>query len=190
MDGPSVDKFLRLADANKYVVHRSADDLNIVGWRNPEAAPNTYSCFISVYWSPKDGVWREETWAATTFPGTPYLAHPINKKGCAILVPGQYCYKMGKHKGSEALVQASPVSVYRDANTDFAFDLDRVTIEQGYFGINIHRPGLFSKIVGLSSAGCQVFKSREEFNSFIRLCYWRSEPDTEFKKFTYTLLEL
>jgi len=163
-------------------------NLNIVGWRNREAAPNTFDDWLGVYYK-DDGIWVHRKWPITTRPGKPWLVNPMNKKGAAILVPGQYrnAYTLGTFKGYPALLQAAPLPVFRDANLDVAVDVDQATIEVGMFGIHIHQGGVIMKFIGRSSAGCQVFQRSNdffEFMSFVKLSkqYWGNS-------FTYTLME-
>ena len=56
----------------------------------------------------------------TTDPGKVYRLKPINFNGTAITLPQQVVggFKMGMHKGYEALVQAKPFNVIRDSNRD------------------------------------------------------------------------
>ena len=66
----------------------------------------------------------------------------MNKDGVAILKPGQYrgSHKLGLHQGKyEALRQKSPVKVYRDNNKDGDYDLIEENVQEGIFGINIHK---------------------------------------------------
>ena len=76
---------------------------------------------------------------------------PMNSKGCAILVPGQYrgSHKLRLHQGRYlALGQQRSVKVYRDRDKDGHYDFDESTIDEGLFGINIHRA---TKYVGKTS---------------------------------------
>lgn len=76
--------------------------------------------------------------------------NPKLGKPYAHLRAGLWWYRLGRHKGNPALVQAEKVTVdrfftsHRDDPRDFA--------ETGWFGINIH-PGSFR---GTSSEGCQT----------------------------------
>lgn len=163
-------------------------NINIVGWRTPLEEEDSFSDFISVYWRHK-GYWESKSWPATTRPGTPWLFHPENINGTAVLVPGQYvdAYSLGDYKGYTALRQVLPVRVYRDNNRDSKIDKKSDTIEEGLFGIQIHKAGAFSKFIGLNSAGCQVFQKSADFEEFIDLC---TKAAKNFgNKFTYTLLE-
>jgi hypothetical protein len=124
-----------------------------------------------------------------------HLHSPINVKGGAILVADrQYrgVYKLAKHRGKyQALCQrAGNVSVYRDDNRDSTLDLDENSIEDGMFGINIHRahPTLeIAKVRGYS-AGCQVFKDPKGFADFMKIC--RKQVKLRgWDTFSYTLLD-
>lgn len=174
-----------------FLLDNRALNLNIVGWRNREGRVDRFDDVLSVYWEGRDFEWYQKSWPITTKPGIPWLLNPENEDGTAILAPGQYeqAYEVGLHKGtSPALVQVEPVAVYRDNNWDGLIDLNPDTIEKGMFGINIHKAGIISKIVGVSSAGCQVFQKSADFDDFMALCgkassYWGN-------RFTYTLLEI
>ena len=114
-----------------------------------------------------------------------------NPKGTAILVPGQYraSYKIGLHRNKyQALCQYKPVKVYRDNNKNNVYDWDVNTLEEGCFGINIHKAGQLSKRVDTWSAGCQVFASEVEFKAFMNYCT-KQIQNGHGKLFTYTLLK-
>lgn len=192
MSYPPVQQFLEKMKYLGYKLFTDTDkplNLNIVGWRNSYTRPNQFDDYLAVYWR-SGGFWESRGWAITTFPGKPFLTNPINSKGTAILVPGQYrdAYSLSLYKGYTALVQLKPVKVYRDNNRDGVADRSIVTIEEGLFGIHIHKAGLFSQWVGNASAGCQVFQRAEDFKDFIKLCeqaalMWGNH-------FTYTLMEI
>ena len=126
----------------------------------------------------------------TTHPGIISMKQPENIKGAAILVPGQYrgCWKIGLHKGKyKALCQCKPIKVYRDNDKDNQYDLNPKTIDNGIFGINIHKAGESSTIVSNWSAGCQVFANKSDFDSFMKLCNEQVNRGIG-ETFTYTLL--
>ena len=81
------------------------------------------------------------------------------------------------------------MKVYRDNNRDNNYDLDEKTIEEGIFGINIHKsnPYTESQRVDKWSAGCQVFKRAQDYAVFMGLCDRAS--NLYGNSFTYTLLE-
>lgn len=189
---PTLELFFQRMAERKFKVFESTakpTNINIVGWRSTRARVNRFEDFISVYYQGYNRSWVDKRYEATTYPGLPWLINPINKKGTAILVPGQYpgAYELGEYKGYTALKQVRPVKVYRDKNQDSAWDLSPDSIEEGLFGIHIHKAGFWSKLVGFNSAGCQVFKEEAAYNDFIALCkraakFWGNS-------FTYTLLE-
>ena len=117
---------------------------------------------------------------------------PLSSKGTAILVPGQYksSYVVSKHRGQyDALCQRKPVKVYRDNNKDKVYNKDPKSIQEGLFGINIHRAarrGDVDKVNGYS-AGCQVFKRASDFNYFMKLVNKSKKIHGDL--FTYTLFE-
>ena len=179
-----------------YRFFKGVYNLNIIGVRSKESVrqSNKFDDAIIVCWgidSERTGIPNKLIFAATTDPGIKSLKVPMNAKGTAILVPGQYrgSHKLGLHQGKyEALVQCAPVKVYRDANKDSILDTDKRTIDTGMFGINIHKAGLASTIVDGWSAGCQVIAKTDEYEIFMDLC--RKQKLTGYgDKFTYTLLE-
>ncbi|MDR3046596.1 MAG: hypothetical protein LBU51_03155 [Bacteroidales bacterium] len=159
------------------------DKINIIGVRSSHTFTNLFDDYI--YVSYKD-VFR--TYPCTTDPGSYYMQMPKdgNAKGVAVLKPNQYIdtWQFGLHKGQyKALVQAKPVTVYRDANTNNIIDYTKE--DTGLFGINIHKAGNNSAKIDNWSAGCQVFKIEADFSNFINIC-----ESTNQKFFTYTLLDL
>lgn len=171
-----------------YVIYESADDqliLNITGWRNKKGKVDQFDDYITVAWGKGDS-WQLKCYSATTVPGKYWLENLLNPHGTAIMVPGQYLdsYSRGLHKGKPALVQTGPVKVFRDSNRDDRIDCSSKTIETGLFGLNIHRAGFASKVIGKWSAGCQVFADETEFNQFMRLCQYSTTD-----KFSYSLVE-
>ncbi len=166
-------------------------NLNIVGIRNSKPTTNLFNDYISIFWK-YEGRWNYLEFQATSLPGLKYLETPMNPKGCAILVPNQYrgVYQIDLHGGKyEALCQRNgKVQVYRDDNKDNFLDLDESTLDEGYFGINIHRsnPRTESTSVDKWSAGCQVFQKKSSYDKFIGTCLKAS--DLWGDKFTYTLI--
>lgn len=77
------------------------------------------------------------------------------KKGRAVLQSGVYEYQIGVHNRNaqpprkhEALIQARKVKIKRDGASD---------IEEGFFGINIHRGGKLHT----GSEGCQTIPAQD-----------------------------
>jgi hypothetical protein len=166
-------------------------NLNIVGYRDTSGTPNQYNDWLHVYWRvKKDQTWKEKLYPITTVPGVPYLTNPLNKKGSAVLAPGQYlsAYSLGLYKGKYALLQMRDVVVYRDNDKDFKAE-KTLTKDEGLFGIHIHRGSFFSNFVGRNSAGCQVFQSSNDCEDFMDLCA-DSIASGWPNAFTYTLVEI
>lgn len=165
-------------------------NLNIIGIRTDDNRSNIFNDWICLAYRQNDGE-QLMVFAATTDPGTYWRNFPMNVKGAAIMVPGQYpgAFKRGVHRGSyDALIQNAPVSVYRDNNRDDALDHTTSTIETGMFNINLHRgpKDKAASQVGKWSAGCQVVADPEDFNVLMAIVNRAAEIWGE--TFTYTLL--
>lgn len=164
--------------------------LNIVGVRNSAPGTKVTNAFddkITVSYQ-DNGEWVYKEWDATTDPGTKGVKEFKNVNGVARLVEGQYInsHSLGLHQGKyEALRQTSKVKVYRDKNRDMNYETD--VIQEGIFGINIHKAGVNSTFVENWSEGCQVFKKSADFEDFMRIC--RLSNKSGSKNFTYTLIE-
>ena len=180
-----------LVDKGYVYFNKGKYNLNIIGVRKSgDKVTNNFDDFIVVEYIDMYGIKTREVFAATTDPGLSSIINPISSKGCAILVPGQYrsCWKLGYHKGKyEAIVQYKPVKVYRDNNKDKVYDFDSKTIEEGIFGINIHKAGDNSTIVNGWSAGCQVLARRKDFDKLMKLAHYQISQG-HGKLFTYTLI--
>ena len=118
----------------------------------------------------------------------------MNKKGVAILKPGQYrrSHKLRLHRGQYlALGQQNPVTVYRDNNRDDNYDLDESKTDTGLFGINVHRASKYegkkSTQVNKWSAGCQVIAANDDWHCFLDIC--QQAREVWGNNFTYTLIE-
>jgi hypothetical protein len=165
-------------------------NLNIIGIRTKDSHLNEFDDRMCVVFRDEMS-WITRTWPCTTDPGNYWRDNYGNVAGAAILVPGQYrsAYKIGKHRGRyDALVQrGGAVQVYRDANRDEVLDHDPDTVEEGFFGINIHKAGQNSTFVNKWSAGCQVFANENDFEEFMSICYAARTKWGE--RFSYTLID-
>lgn len=170
-------------------------NLNIVGVRNSDtngAVTNKFDDKLTVSYS-VDGELKYHEFDATTDPGSHWERNLLNKDGVAILVPNQYrgSHKIRKHQGKyEALCQKKNVKVYRDKNKDGVYDMLEENIQEGIFGINIHKAG--SRVNGSTqidkwSAGCQVLSKESDFNQLMKLAH--KAKDLYGNSFTYTLIE-
>ena len=180
--------------AKKYVwfedTNNKGYDVNIVGIRNSatgDKVTNLFDDYLTISYK-ENGEWKFHIWAATTDPGTKGVMQYGNKAGVARLVEGQYrgSHTIRLHQGKyEALGQAKNVKVFRDPNKDMKYDENK--IDEGIFGINIHKAGTDSTYVENWSEGCQVFKKSKDFEEFMKIC--RKARDIHGNSFTYTLIE-
>jgi len=166
-------------------------NVNIVGVRNSSTGnkvTNLFDDMMTLSYKDENGVWVFREWMNTTEPGAKGVKEYHNPKGVARLVEGQYrgSYEIGLHQGKyEALTQAKPVKVYRDQNKDLIYD--ETNIDEGLFGINIHKAGQDSTWVENWSEGCQVFKRVKDFDEFMKIIKKASKIHGNL--FTYTLIE-
>ena len=164
-------------------------NLNIIGIRQSSTGnkvTNLFDDFLTLSYK-HNGAWVFKQWAATTDPGTKGVKEFHNASGVARLVAGQYrgSHAIGLHQGKyEALKQAKNVKVYRDANKDMTYDESK--IQEGVFGINIHKAGADSTYVENWSEGCQVFKKSADFDEFMVIV--KKAAALHGNSFTYTLL--
>jgi len=165
-------------------------DVNIVGIRNAstgQTVTNLFDDTLTISYK-ENGQWKFHQWPATTDPGKKGVMEYHNAAGVARLVEGQYrgSHQIGLHQGRyEALRQAKNVKVYRDANRDMVYNESQ--IQEGVFGINIHKAGADSTYVENWSEGCQVFKKSADFDAFMTIV--RKSRDIHGNSFTYTLIE-
>lgn len=163
-----------------YKFYKGKYNINIFGIRCQTDA-NEFDDLIGIAYQNSNDI--VEVFTATTDPGRYYLNSPMNKKGTAILVEGQYKYKTGLHKGKAALVQKAKVKVFRDNNKDNKHD--KGFIDEGFFYINIHRAGKNSTQIDKWSAGCQVFSTESQFLRFLNIV--NESKKLYGNSFTYSL---
>jgi hypothetical protein len=166
-------------------------NLNIIGVRSNNRKANSFDDWIVLCYK-VDNVWITRIYSITTDAGTFWLKNPMDKRGTALLVPNQYrgVYSIDKHRGEyDALCQRNgKVKTYRDNDMDIILDMDKATITEGYYGINIHRSNPYKQSISVDkwSAGCQVFANPKDFEQFMSIC--KKSRDLYGNKFTYTLL--
>ena len=170
-------------------------NLNIVGVRNGETGTevtNKFDDFLTLSYK-VDGEWNYHCFDATTDPGKHWVENIMREEGVAVLKENQYrgSHKIGLHQGKyEALRQQKPVQVYRDNDLDGNYDLLEENVQEGIFGINIHRAtkweGKKSTQIDKWSAGCQVIAANDDFRLFMEIC--NKAKDAWSNSFTYTLI--
>ena len=171
-------------------------DVNIIGVRNSDTknrVTNAFDDCMTLSYK-VEGEWKFHCYKCTTDPGTHWVENIMREDGVAILKPGQYrgSHKIRLHQGKyEALGQKKPLLVYRDDNRDNNYDLLEESVQEGIFGINIHRAtgkkGGKSTRVDKWSAGCQVIASYDDFEEFLGIC--KESSLIWGNSFSYTLLE-
>ena len=144
---------------------------------------------MTVSYRDESGEWNYLEFECTTDPGKYWVENVMNESGVAILKEGQYrgSHKIRKHRGKyDALCQKGLLKVYRDSNLDECFDFIEENIQEGYYGINIHKAGSNSKQVDKWSAGCQVLSKGKDFETFMNIMY--AAREAWGNSFTYTLI--
>ena len=186
---PTFRNVLRYMRSNDYVIETDPFKLNIVGVRNAQTIPNKFDDDIYVFYKNNLRLWEVHKYPATTDAGTYYLLNPYNQDlGTAMIKEGQYkdSYQRGDHRGYLALVQAKPITVYRDYDRNAVFDIGQKETT-GMFGVNIHKAGKNSQDVDKWSAGCQVFSKSDDFAEFMDMT--EKHADKYGNSFTYTLID-
>lgn len=176
----NIDELIKKVEGIGGIVWRTPFLLNIAAFRNLNDPDQWNDKIVYYYWDESGGLHYNEIMEATTDPGIDYLKNPMNSSGCAIICEGWHrkLWKLGVHKGYKALQQYSPVKVYRDNTSDSHPDINKSTIEEGMFGINLHHAGTNknspSPKVSTWSAGCCVIRRIDDWNDFINIvqrCY-------------------
>ena len=164
---------------------------NIIGVRSQSRESNQFDDRLYFVAKNTEKQWYQFCFQITTDPGLYWLNNPGRVAGTAILCPGQYkkVYKLDLHRGKyQALCQRlGKVRCFRDKNRDQFLDMNPDSEADGYYGINIHKAGGYSRNVEKYSAGCQVFAFEKEYDVFISLC--ELSAHIWGNAFTYTLLE-
>lgn len=178
------------------------DQPMIIGIRTESGLPNVFDDYFILCQEYKDRSFVGLM--CTTEPGTFYLQKPMNVKGTAILVPGQYIdvWQLGIHGASnkhphEAFIQCGTFKVWRDNNKNSLADHIGPILNAGIGScINGHSTGIFKYIpakIDNWSAACQVTQNYEAFKTKIidevKQSYLKGFNLPYSTKYTYTLLE-
>lgn len=179
-------------DRKKYTLFKTGNyNLNLIAIRKSAFNIDEYDDILLCIYYDDNETLQIKKYNVTTDAGMHWLLNPMNRKGTAIVKPGQYrqAFKLGRHRNKyDALIQNKPLDIWRDNNHDEKLDMNDFTTESGMFGINIHRSTRdgISKKVGKWSAGCIVFSSSTEFTEFMSIC--KKSAKIYGDKFTFTLL--
>lgn len=165
-------------------------NLNFIGVRTANRKVNNWDDFFILCYQEggKNIIWVNDQF--TTDPGIYYMTQELlNPAGCGILAEGQHSgiWIIGQHLGKyEAFVQkGNKVKAYRDRNKDSYMDFDPKTIQEGWFGCNMHH-GYDSLNVGKNSAMCQVHRYKKDLQYVLSIA--KKSVPIYGDKFTYTLL--
>ena len=187
------DLLTRVHDLGYSVFTSGAWNLNLIGVRTESRTSGQFDDWFNIIcWDEQDRLIHRQ-FQCTTDPATYFLSKPINVNGAAILCAGQYrgAYRIAKHRGKyDALCQRKAVKVYRDDNRDEILDMEVDDIQQGLYGINIHRAGEKNEAPNnwKWSAGCQVLPSPIDFDE-VMVYARRQLKERGWDSFTYTLIE-
>ena len=202
---PTVDQ-LRAACARKgYQFFEQGDyNINLIGIRSKNRTAGRWDdLFVIAY--KVGGKWEIQYVHGTTDPGQTELTSPSfaegKKNGTAIVAPGQYrsLWRIGKHRGHRALVQAGKVLLYRDNNRDAVLDFDPTSRKWWDYraGINFHPTWGAKRVIDYLrdwvynwSAGCQVpalHAESKEWSDIMDL--FELAAKTWGELFTYTLFD-
>lgn len=189
----SLNDIVRSAERLGYSIDKRPFKLNLIGVRNSNAInQNSFDDQIAYFYYDDKGKLIGKVVPATTDPSTAWLKDPMNVKGAAVLKSGEYkdAYAIGLHRNKyEALVQVKPVTVIRDNDRDALINYLAPT-QTGLFGINIHKSAKGKNnedIIGLDSAGCQVFRNIPDFMDMMRLA--QISRSKYGNKFSYILID-
>lgn len=190
---PTAEQLVRAMQLKGHQVFDTPEgyNLNLVGIRAASATPDSFDDLLCLFHR-RGTAWMYAAFPATTDPGLYWLQNPMAVEGTAILKPGQYfgAFKLGLHQGKyEALVQNSPLTVYRDNDRDSQIDTGGMKEQAGMFGINIHHAAQHaaSSQVGKWSAGCQVVANWFDFQVLLVTCKAAAQGHSAI--FSYTLIE-
>jgi len=141
---------------------KGAYNVNLYGIRNSSYNANEWNDVLGIAYRDHIGNPINMMHRGSTKPGLYWLKDKMgNIEGTAILCPGQHsnCWKIGLHKGYEALQQKAEgvFKVWRDDDKDGRFDYHG-DVYTNVTGLNCHTESLLldSDKVGAYSAGCQV----------------------------------
>jgi hypothetical protein len=189
----NLNSIIKSAEKLGYQIDKRPNKLNVIGVRNSKAtSQDKFDDLIAYFTYDANGNLVGKVVAGTTDPSTYFLKSPINTKGAAILKSGQYkdAYQIGLHRGQyEALVQRKPVTVIRDDDRNALINYFAPT-QTGLYGINIHKSTKGKNnedIIGIDSAGCQVFRNIPDFMDMMRLA--QTSRKNHGNSFTYTLID-
>jgi len=170
-----------------------AYNVNLFGIRSKDRTADIFNDTLGIAYRDEFNQPNILLFKATTDPGSYFLNFKMgNKEGTAILVPGQYssCFKIGMHKGYEALIQSNKAKfkVWRDCDQDGKLTIGGM-IYDDVTGLNVHTTSFINEIekVGAYSAGCQVIQNDKDLQIFLSVIKRSAEIYGDY--FSYTLFD-
>jgi hypothetical protein len=201
---PKIEKLIWFLKSKEYVIYENTYELNIISFRGkekitsgpdgvdiiqPAPVTNLFDEDMHVFYKNENGNWEHCQYNITTVPG--YLPNKkVLPENVAILRLGQYVEQLSfsifggdpNHK----CLSFDTCAIHKNTMLD-AYDYSSPT-EIGNFPISIHRSSNIAQaeFVFNYSEGSQVFKSLNQYNSFISLCE-KQLNIAKKEKFSYTL---
>jgi len=192
-----------ILDSEGFSKDMDFNDYSLVALRNRISTKKNYpNRFADAVFSMSPKEKKEiKFFPATTVPGPFFLVKSfrnyyvatgakdvVNPNGVAIIQPGVYKFKIGKHRGQyEALVQSSNIKLQRYSPVEDPSDATFSTYspgkeENGSAGINLHR-GLrkgSTPTVDSHSAGCVVLKNSSDLDEVLSDMKSNNQNDIDF----------
>jgi len=190
---PKVDKLIRFLQSKKYKVFSNPHVLNIVGMRRKDDGrpTNKFDETMCVFFKNGNGNWELYEYTITTLPG--YVPRTTKLPNLvSVLKLGQYVnqYQINFHQGKpEHPCLKFATTVNHMSKTVDKYDYASTTNTKN-IGINIHRANASGSTLSVFnwSKGCQVFKTRSQFDQFLSFCY-KQRDEGKKPYFTYTLIK-
>jgi hypothetical protein len=188
-----VEKLVWFLKSKGYKVFENNNELNIVAMRSENKmkgdVTNKFDETLHVFYKNSEGNWQLCDYQITTVPGFKPGTETLPDK-VPMLRLGQYVEQLsiGKFGGDEnhKCLLFESCAIHKNTEPDF-YDWESSS-EIGPFPISIHRSSdtSTSEFVFNYSEGSQVFKNKNQYDQFIKLCEDQVNL-TDKKKFTYTL---
>lgn len=192
-----VEKIIWFLKSKEYQYSEKICELNIIGFRNKKTVSdaentnvtNIFDEELAVFFKDENSVWQIVEYAITTVPGFVPQTNKLPEK-VAILRQAQYVerLRLGNYLGNvnyKCLIFDSCV-VHRNDRLD-RYNFSSPT-EEGPFAMTIHASSEVSssEFVFNYSEGAQVFKNKNQYDQFIKLCEKQIKISRK-ETFTYTL---
>jgi hypothetical protein len=194
-----VEKIIWFLKSKNYKIFEKTMELNLVAFRNKKNVKdeeisnvtNKFDESLAVFYKDEKNEWQLIEYSITTVPGlVPQSKNLPNK--VAILRSGQYyeVIRLGNYLGNEnykCLIFDS-CEIHRNDKID-RYNFNSPS-ERGNFAITIHASSEISssEYIFNYSEGAQVFKNKNQYDQFIKLCQMQIETSKK-TTFTYTLCD-